>query len=87
MSTEYVPMISKRWLDNALSFQKRREGPDGGPPRARRAEKVSSLARRVMVVTNEIVIIYLRNLDVAYHACRPASHANHTPSQRHDGKN
>ena len=48
-------MISKRRLDNALSSQKLREGLDDGPSRARavRAEKVSILARRVMVVTND----------------------------------
>ena len=63
MSTGYVPMISRRWLDDALSSQKRREGPDDGPPRAGRAEKVSILARKVMVVTNEVVI------DFSHHAC------------------
>ena len=78
MSTEYVPMISRRWLDNALSSRKRREGPDDGPSRARRAEKVSILARRVMAVINQIVI------DLA--SCDFPHHDQHTPSQRHDGK-
>ena len=49
--------MSRRWLDNALSSQKRREGPDDGPSCAGRAEKVSILARKVMVVINEVVIM------------------------------
>ena len=56
-------MISKRRLDNALSSQKLREGPDDGPSRARRAEKVSILARRVTVVINQVVI----DLDFSHH--------------------
>ena len=63
MLTKYVPMISRRF-DNALSSQKWREGPDDGPSRAGRAEKVSILARRVMVVINEIVIDH----DFSHHA-------------------
>ena len=68
-------MISRRWLDNALSPQKRGEGPDDGPSRARRAEKVGTLARRVIVVINEVVMI---DLDCDF----PITNS----TQHHDGK-
>jgi hypothetical protein len=72
MRNEYEPI---RWHDieevarqRLTSSQERREGPDDGPSRACRAEKVSILA----VMINEVVRHF--HFD----------HDQHTPSQHHD---
>ena len=49
-------MISRRWLDNVLSSQKGAKGHTMGPHAHVEQRKVSILARRVMVVINEVVI-------------------------------